>query len=286
MKIISWNIAGRIAPWHRLLEVGVDIALLQEAAAPPPEVAARIDADPAPWDTPGVDAQRKWRTAVVRLSERVQVDWIEAKPLLDAGWGDLAVSRPGTIAAAKVTPADGEPGEPLVVVSMYGLWAGSHASTGNSWIVADDSVHRAVSDLSAFIGSQQGHRILTAGDLNILYGYGDHGNTYWAGRPDERHPKGVHSGKHRLIAAGTQWATGCSMAWRTAPRQQERSHILLNAADSGNSHPPTGLRIRVQEPCPVSGGEGSQRAGPLGAERPLCGGDCGRLRQKLTTGLP
>ena len=113
MKIISWNIAGRIAPWHRLLEVGADIALLQEAAAPPPEVAARIDADPAPWDTPGVDAQRKWRTAVVRLSERVQVDWIEAKPLLDAGWGEFTVSRPGTIAAAKVTPADGEPGEPL-----------------------------------------------------------------------------------------------------------------------------------------------------------------------------
>ena len=182
MKIISWNIVRRIAPWHRLLEVGADIALLQEAAAPPPEVTARIDADPAPWDTPGVDAQRKWRTAVVRLSECVQVDWIEAKPLLDAGWGELAVSRPGTIAAAKVTPADGELGEPLVVVSMYGLWAGPHASTGNSWIVADDSVHRAVSDLSAFIGSQQGHRILTAGDLNILYGYGDHGNTYWAGR--------------------------------------------------------------------------------------------------------
>ena len=153
MKIISWNIVRRIAPWHRLLEVGADIALLQEAAAPPPEVTARIDADPAPWDTPGVDAQRKWRTAVVRLSECVQVDWIEAKPLLDAGWGELAVSRPGTIAAAKVTPADGELGEPLVVVSMYGLWAGPHASTGNSWIVADDSVHRAVSDLSAFIGS-------------------------------------------------------------------------------------------------------------------------------------
>lgn len=66
-----------------------------------------------------MDAQHKWRTAVVRLSERVQVDWIEAKPLLDVEWGELAVSRPGTIAAAKVTLADGETGEPLVVVSMY-----------------------------------------------------------------------------------------------------------------------------------------------------------------------
>ena len=129
----------------------------------------------------GTHPERKWRTAVVSNVCR-WTGWIEAKLLLDAGWGELAVSRPGTIAAAKVTPADGEPGEPLVVVSKYELWAGSHASTGNSWIVADDSVHRAVSDLSAFIGSQQGHRILTAGDLNILYGYGDHGNTYWAGR--------------------------------------------------------------------------------------------------------
>ena len=237
MKIISWNIAGRIAPWHRLLEVGADIALLQEAAAPPPEVAARIDADPAPWDTPGVDAQRKWRTAVVRLSERVQVDWIEAKPLLDAGWGDLAVSRPGTIAAAKVTPADGEPGEPLVVVSMYGLWAGSHASTGNSWIVADDSVHRAVSDLSAFIGSQQGHRILTAGDLNILYGYGDHGNTYWAGR---------YEANARMAPLG----------WRSSGRRHPMGdrlvHGLANCPPTARTFPHITQRGRLRKQPPAN----------------------------------
>ena len=32
------------------------------------------------------------------------------------------------------------------------------------------------------MGQQSGHRILAAGDLNILYGYGDHGSVYWASR--------------------------------------------------------------------------------------------------------
>ena len=46
----------------------------------------------------------------------------------------------------------------------------------------DASAHRLVSDLSVFIGTQDGHRVLAAGDLNLLYGYGDNGSEYWAGR--------------------------------------------------------------------------------------------------------
>ena len=33
-----------------------------------------------------------------------------------------------------------------------------------------------------FIGQQERHRILIAGDLNILHGYGEHGSAYWAQR--------------------------------------------------------------------------------------------------------
>ena len=29
--------------------------------------------------------------------------------------------------------------------------------------------------------SQGGHKIIAAGDLNILKGYGEYGNRYWAG---------------------------------------------------------------------------------------------------------
>lgn len=65
---------------------------------------------------------------------------------------------------------------------MYALWSHPHSSTGSSWIFADVSAHRIVSDLSVFIGHQSNHRLLAAGDLNILYGYGDHGSAYWRDR--------------------------------------------------------------------------------------------------------
>ncbi len=73
-------------------------------------------------------------------------------------------------------------GEALVVASIYAPWEKPHAITGSSWIYADGSVHRLISDLSVLIGQQKGHRILVAGDLNILYGYGENGSAYWASR--------------------------------------------------------------------------------------------------------
>ena len=89
------------------------------------------------------------------------------------------MSRLGTLTAATVAA----PGvEPFVAVSMYSMWERPHPSAGGGWIVSDASAHRLVSDLSAFIGSQTGHRIMAAGDLNILYGHGEYGSKYWAGR--------------------------------------------------------------------------------------------------------
>jgi hypothetical protein len=38
MKLISWNIAHRKEAWHRLLDTDADVALLQEAVEPPPEI--------------------------------------------------------------------------------------------------------------------------------------------------------------------------------------------------------------------------------------------------------
>ena len=115
----------------------------------------------------------------MRLSTRVGVQWLEPKPLENALPGELAVSRTGTLAAAIVTPPSGEP---LLVVSMYAPWEEPHDTTGSGWIYADASVHRLISDLSALIGQQEGHRILAAGDLNILHGYGEGGSLYWKDR--------------------------------------------------------------------------------------------------------
>ena len=179
MKLISWNIARRVDAWHRLLDMDADIALLQEATEPPREVASRIGVDAEPWQTDGAGATRRWRAAVVRLTNRVQVDWLLPVPIDRAVPGDLPVSRRGTLAAAEVAEPDGVR---FTVVSMYGLWERSHRSTGSGWIYADASVHRLISDISPLIGKQSGHRLLAAGDLNILYGYGEHGSAYWASR--------------------------------------------------------------------------------------------------------
>ncbi len=133
---------------------------------------------PAPWRTAGA-GHRPWRAAVVKLSSRIGVQWLEPTPIEDAQNGDLTVSRAGTLDAAIVTPPTGEA---FVVVSMYALWEKPYPTTGSSWIYADAAVHRLISDISVFVGQQSGHRILAAGDLNILHGYGDHGSVYWASR--------------------------------------------------------------------------------------------------------
>ena len=179
MKVVSWNIAGKPKPWHVLAGMDADIGLLQEATSPPADVEAKTCVDPAPWRAPRGGGEWSRRTAIARLSDRVGVKWIDAAPLVEARSDEFAVSRPGTLTAASVTA----PGiEPFVVVSMYSLWAEPHASTHSGWIVSDASAHRLVSDLSMFIGSQHGHRIVAAGDLNILHGYGEHGSAYWASR--------------------------------------------------------------------------------------------------------
>jgi endonuclease/exonuclease/phosphatase family metal-dependent hydrolase len=179
LKIVSWNIGRRAEAWRHLTSCNADIALLQEAAPPPLDVSDAFEVDPAPWTTEG-QGQRPWRTAIVRLSSAVHVECIGPASLSQATTSQFAVSRLGTISAARVSSDDLN--EPITVVSMYGLWERPYASTGSNWIYADASAHRLVSDLSGFVGQEANHNIIAAGDLNILNGYGDHGSTYWKAR--------------------------------------------------------------------------------------------------------
>jgi len=181
LKIVAWNIRHRAESWRFLLNTDADIALVQEAAAPPPDVAQTIAVDPSPWQTAGAGVSRPWRIAVVRLSDRVNVEWLEAKAIADARPCELAVSRLGTLAAAILTPLTGKP---LRVASMYAPWEKFHITARSKEIYADASVHRVISDLTALIGSNHEHRVVAAGDLNILYGYGEHGSAHWASRYD------------------------------------------------------------------------------------------------------
>ena len=76
------------------------------------------------------------------------------------------------MAAARITPRDRSI-EPFIAISMYARWQWLHPSVNRpSWIYSDVSAHRIISDMSAFIESAKpgAHRILAAGDLNMIYG--------------------------------------------------------------------------------------------------------------------
>jgi exonuclease III len=173
MKIVSWNINQKPEAWELLRWSNYDIALLQEAKQPPEDFLAASDISPGDWRTAGT-ARRDWRTAIVKLSDRVEVEWISTKPLDQASNEDLAVSRMGTIAGARVTQ---EGHKPVFLFSCYSIWENHYKS---SEIFADASAHRIASDLSSFIARD--HHILAAGDFNILNRYGEHGSEGWAKR--------------------------------------------------------------------------------------------------------
>ena len=152
LRLVCWNIARRHAAWRCLPYSGMDLALLQEAGAPPEDVAERVDVDPEPF-----------RDGESRAISRTAI-----------------VSQPGCISAAVISAPDITP---VTVVSICAAYEKPHSSTGRmSWDITDASLHRVISDLSLMVGRQSGHRVIAAGDLTVLYGYGE--NDYWKRRYD------------------------------------------------------------------------------------------------------
>ena len=140
-----------------LEDSGFDLALLQEASLPKTS-----------WESLHYDRG----AAIVRLSERVELQALKSIPPGRRPEPDeFTVSAPGTIAAAHVDPTTGAP---FIVVSLYARWEMPHPRTPTSWGVgyADAMAHRAISDLTAFIGHKDPakHRILIAGDFNLIHG--------------------------------------------------------------------------------------------------------------------
>ena len=134
--VVSWNIARKHAPWRQLVEMGADVALLQEAGMAPADVADRVDAGPREhWDSHVWKSEwwkgRGWRglfdqsAMVVRLSDRVEVEWFkQVGPISEVAPDEIAVSGLGTIAAAHVTLKDGS--EPFIAVSVNAKWVKPH----------------------------------------------------------------------------------------------------------------------------------------------------------------
>ena len=160
LRLVSWNIGLRTEAMRVLRESNADVALLQEVRLPPD----------------GWEGEHYNRGAsVVLLSDRVTLVPFRnipqgRRPAAD----EIAVSAPGTLAAARVVP---EVGSPFVAVSLYARWEKPHPSTPTNWGVgyADAMAHRAISDLSAFIGhvDPSTHRIVVAGDFNTICGATD-----------------------------------------------------------------------------------------------------------------
>ncbi|MCQ3809366.1 MAG: hypothetical protein KTV68_02295 [Acidimicrobiia bacterium] len=181
-RVVCWNIANRQAPWDELVAMDADVALLQEAGQVPDHVAGKFSVGAREhWDSHVWNSD--WHSGrwdrlfdrwpmVVKLSDRVGIEWFkQVGPISEPAEDEMAVSGIGTIAAARVTPHDGEP---FIAVSMYARWLKPHGSTNTNWRVghSDGSAHRIITDLSAFIGHKDPgtHRILAAGDLNMIYG--------------------------------------------------------------------------------------------------------------------
>ena len=181
IEIVCWNIGHLDEPWRELAHSGADVALLQEAKAPPADVGPYVEVDASwPWFTSG--GNRPWRTAIAKLSDRVTVRPIESRAIDAAEADHLPVSRTGTLCAAEVTY--GDPEQTITLVSLYGAWERPLDITRSGWIHADGSVHQLISDRCGLIGHQNRHRIIAAGDLNIPYGYGESGSRYWKARYD------------------------------------------------------------------------------------------------------
>ena len=206
-KLVSWNIAKRRNAWRELCKMDVDVALLQEAGNVPSDVSEAVDDGPrANWDPQvwNADYGDRWSTGlserwykIVKLSNRVEVErFKQASPISMPSKDEVAVSGIGTIAVARIIPQDGQP---FIAVSMWARWMLPHESVNSNRRIGmpDVSAHRIISDISGFVGDYDPstHRIVVAGDFNIVYNLGSPG---WEGSRD-------HSVWSRMDALGLEF---------------------------------------------------------------------------------
>ena len=147
VRVVSWNMAHKQESWRHLPDMECGLALLQETCRPPDEIAGKVEVDPAPWPAAERDSRVKWRSAIAVLSDRVAVEWLSAEPLGRAAYGHLAVSSPGTLAAARVQP---RAGKSFAAVFMHAELESPIEGEGR-WIFTDSSAHRLVSDLGRLL---------------------------------------------------------------------------------------------------------------------------------------
>lgn len=168
LTVVSWNTHKQFSAWDYVDTLrerhGAQVALLQEAIAPPADtVCWPAHDDPDAWAItvpPGMPG-RRFASAVAVLDPDLTMSPITVQPLAASPYGDVAASHPGQFSAATVSG----PGMPdVLVISLYGLW---DTMTDNGDIYAEASLHRAISDLTPLLQARRHQRVILAGDFNI-----------------------------------------------------------------------------------------------------------------------
>ena len=208
---------------------------------------------------------------VVKLSDRVEVEWFkQVSPISETEGNEIAVSGIGTMAAARVIPEDAPP---FIAVSMYARWIKPHPSANGKWRVGyqDGSAHRMISDLSAFIGSTDPstHRILAAGDLNMIYGATDDNRLALPARD--------RTVTNRMDALGMEFLgpqypggqAGVSCASWLAAGYQECADLLHPRRLPGDRREPDRLCVRLARLPRERHGARAQLRRRVGRKRPL-----------------
>jgi exonuclease III len=164
MRIAVWNMnhsrTHRTRAWKYLAEMGIDLALVQEALRPPDEfqsifrtVGDRVRMYP-------------WGSAIVALRKDLKLRERPRTPLADCYMrrlknGEVPDSHPGSTAVADVVSADSR--LLFTAVSVYAQWE----SAGSSSWYSCARFHRVVSDLTGVLARSRTTPVILAGDFNL-----------------------------------------------------------------------------------------------------------------------
>jgi exonuclease III len=187
IRVWSWNLHGAFQLYQSVIDVvskaDVDLILAQEVRQSVARAGWTVVPEPGPaW---GIPQHGCYQSAVLHKPGTFRVEpHPEAVPLADARWDQLGLSIPGSASAATIYPGAAEP---IILVSVYCPWDGPGLKwqRGSGLVISDANAHRVVSDIAMLndvIDNPDAHRVIVAGDWNILRGYGEEASPYWARR--------------------------------------------------------------------------------------------------------
>ena len=147
VTLVCWNIEHKHEPWRILRKMKADVSLLQETRPPPPDagIPRHHISDGDQWPEGG---RLHGRAAIVRLSDRVDVTFIEKAFSTD----------PDVLAAARIQPPHGEP---FIAVSIAPAFEYPHDLVPGKMGNVDSSLHRSISDSGSLhwaTEASSGHR--------------------------------------------------------------------------------------------------------------------------------